>query len=222
MNEPHAPGRANPPCKPRRPQFGLRGLLATVLGMALVFGALAREHRRAGERTAIASELAPTGFLEWQREPTVLCMWLRKHLPGREKWVEDRIGKGWFYEPVSYRLHHAEEARLPLAIARLRRLDTLRVVELEGGLSERGVASLRDGLPGVLVVAFDDPEWVRLNNTRALQTHFAAGVFAIDAVIALALVGTGVGVVRSYLIRRRTGQAARRLDLSPQVSSTLL
>jgi hypothetical protein len=169
--------------------LGLRGLLLAVLLLAVAFGGIALQHRRAEERTALVAELARVGVHSRSVEPTALAEFVRKFLPQHEAWIGDRIGPGWFSRPTVFVCFQLSDEQVPDAIERLRRLETVREVHLHSQrLTERGASQLRSGLPGVGVMP-DDPALTTYFNDQVYQEHFAAGGAALTALLAIGLLG---------------------------------
>jgi hypothetical protein len=201
------PERTAPPAR-RRLRFGLRTLLAAILLVALPLGWVAREHHRAAERSALVAELTDARVRVVLAEPTNFGLWVRKRLPGREAWVRDRIGDGWFSVPTAFDATRLDDERVPFALARLGRLGTVREVYFHGGrTTEAGVSALRSGLPGVNVVPWRDTSRHHYLNAQGGE-HFAFGPAAFEASLALWLLGIVAWAAWSLARRLRRRAAA--------------
>jgi len=198
-------------------RFGLRFLLATVLLAALIFGWVAREQKRADERTALEAELAGVGVLPMLEEPTGLGQLVRGGLPRYERWMRERIGSGWFDRPTVFVCMRLEDKQVPYAIERLTRLGTVREVHTQGPrLTQRGVSGLRSGLPGVGVVPSANPALHRYFRDQVEHEHHATEGLELAALFALGLLGTLIFFAWPLVRRRRPTDAINeRADVKP-------
>ena len=102
--------------KRRRLRFGMRGLIAAVLVLGLVFGGIARMERQVRAREALVAELARDGIVVVDHQPTYLCLIMMKVLSTHSRDVEARcgqwIGPGWFYYPRSFNAGHLKDEKV--------------------------------------------------------------------------------------------------------------
>ena len=206
MSEQNPKTSGSSPAK-RRFRFGLRSLIAAVALLGVAFGSIAREHRRAEQRVALVSELVPLGVRPLLEEPTGLGLFVRKVLPNRacETWIGERIGAGWFSRPTVFVCVSLGDEQVPFVVERLRRLGTVREVQLQGEqLTERGASELRSGLPGVGVVASNDPALQRYYHEQVDHEHAAVEGAALAALLAIGLLGILGGIAWTVVRRVRT------------------
>ncbi len=201
----------------RRFQLGLRGLLATILVLALICGWIAREHRRAQERTALVAELGSVGISPCLEEPTGLDFWIKKRIPGREAWVRDRIGEGWLSCPTVFVCWTLADSQVPYAVDRLRRLGTVREVHYQNGpLTETGIAQMRTGLPDVGVVPRANPSLQRYYLSKTTGEQFALSGLVFEAFLAIGLLGILSAIILplvTLVVSRRRAAAERPIRM---------
>ena len=175
----------------RRYRFGLRWLLLVVTLIGLACGWISWQHRRGREQVALVKELATVGFLVGLEEPTGVGLLVRKFAPERENWLREQIGAGWFGRPTVLVCSRLMDDQVPAAAGRLKRLGTVREIQLAGGqLSAHGAAELRRRLPEVAIVARDGSESTWYSYRRTAGPQFAYAAVGVAAVLALCLVGT--------------------------------
>ncbi len=205
--------------KPRRTRFGLRGLLATILVLAMAFAWIGNEHRRVQRRTVLVAELSGRGVPTLLEEPTALGLFLRKRSPESEAWIADRIGAGWLSKPTVFLVWSLEDRRVPGLAEKLRRVGTVREVQYHrsgvafgAGVSRLAAEMLRRELPGVGVVAVDDfktPSYYRAHTTGAQLALggllIELGLFAVTAAALISLVAHVVALGRRRLRRVAAG-----------------
>jgi hypothetical protein len=185
-------------------RFGLRFLLAMVLLAALILGWVAREHRRADERTFLVAQLHGVGVLSILDEPTGLALLLKKFLPRYERRLGDRIGRGWFDRPTVFECTRLKDEEVPYAAERLRRLGTVREIHTRGTqLTQQGASALQSSLPGVDVVPSANPSLHRYYNAQVYHEHFASEGLELAALLASGLLGTLIFLAWPLVRRRR-------------------
>lgn len=196
---------AGPTASSRRFQFGVTSLLAAVLVSGLALGWVASKHRQAAEREALVAELDSVGVHPILNEPTGFALLVKKVIPGRESWLRERIGGGWFDRPTVFVCSHLEDQQVSYAVERMARLATVREVHIQGPqLTERGASGLRNGLPGVGVVPSANPALHSYFRSQVDHEHFAfAGAGWMALLVIIGLCGTVAFVVRSFVRRRR-------------------
>jgi len=190
-------------------RIGLRFLLVMVLFAAMFLAWIAREGRRAERRMALVAELAGLGVAPVLEEPTGLYLLVEKLRPGSPRRLGERIGRGWLERPTVFACRALDDERVPLAVERLRRLETVRELHTGGsGLSGRGVSRLRSGLPGVNVVPSANPALHRYFNEQVSHEHFAAEGLELAALLGLGLLGTLLFLAWPLSRRRRPRPAS--------------
>ncbi len=123
--------------KRRRLRFGMRGLIAAVLVLGLVFGGIARMERQVRAREALVAELARDGIVVVDHQPTYLCLIMMKVLSTHSRDVEARcgdwIGPGWFYFPRNFNAGNLKDEKVPRVVERLQKLGEVHEVQYHGG-----------------------------------------------------------------------------------------
>jgi hypothetical protein len=209
MNDPTTEATVPAPAR-RRFRFGLRGLMASVLVLGIAFGWLAREVRRAEERSALVSELARSRVVSFLDEPTGFALVVRKFAPRSEAWLRERLGPGWFARPTVFVARGLDDEGVPGVVDRLARLGTVREVFLQRpNLTGAGELRLRDGLAGVNVVSPSDRAGPRYVRDQVEREHFAFEAAAVAASLVVGLLGLLFLLLRPLVRRRRPrGRAA--------------
>jgi hypothetical protein len=120
-----------------RLRFGMRGLIAAVLLLGLVFGGIARMERKVSAREALVAELARDHLVVVDHEPTYLCLIMMKVLATHSRDVEARCGKwigpGWFYFPRNFNAGRLPDEKVPSVVERLQKLGEVHEVQYHGG-----------------------------------------------------------------------------------------
>ena len=200
-------------------RFGLKGLLATVLALTLVFGWVGCENRRAQQQPILVADLVGVGVQPQLEEPTSLGLLIKKRIPDQERWVSERIGEGWLSRPTVFLCTKLKDEQVPYAIERWQRLGTVREIHYQSpNLTAQGIDRIRGGLPGVGVVPRANPALQRYYNDQIRGTHFALGGVMIEAALAIVLFGVLASIVWSLLSligrrmsgKHRAGQAGVR------------
>ena len=172
----------------RRIFTGTRGLLAFIVFMALGLGWFAHLYRQAERRTILLDELARSDMHDMLNEPTVVGQVIKKFWPGRESWVRGRIGSGWIDKPSIFKSGKIVDDQVAGIAQNIRELGTVREVHYDGErLSEAGIASLRDGLPGVNVVPYDLTELHHYFRSMMIGTHALYGPLWVMLGVAITL-----------------------------------
>jgi hypothetical protein len=194
-------------------RFGLKGLPATILVLALVFGWVGCENRRAQQQSILVAELVGVGVQPDLQEPTAVGFFVKKRFPSHEAWVRERIGEGWLLRPTVFLCSQLTDEQVPYAIERLQRLGTVREIHYQGrDLTERGLEKIRSSLPGVGVVPRANPALQRYFNSQVQGAHFALGGLMIEASLAIVLLGILASILWSLLsLARHRGSGAREL-----------
>jgi hypothetical protein len=190
-------------------RFGLRGLLASVLTFAVVFGWIGCENRRAQQQSMLVADLVGVGVQPDLEEPTALGFFIKKRFPVQEAWVRERIGGGWLSRPTVFLCSKLTDEHVPYAIDRLKRLGSVREIHYQSrGLSDRGIDQIQSSLPGVGVVPRSNPALQRYYIAQVRGAHFALGGFLLEAAFAVVLLGglaTIIWFLRSLTGRRESG-----------------
>jgi len=115
----------------------MRGLIAFVLVLGLLFGWVARMERQVRAREALVAELARERIYVGDHEPTYLCLIMMKVLDTHSRDVERRCGKwigpGWLYVPNGFNAGHLKDEKVPHVVERLQRLGDVHEVQYQGG-----------------------------------------------------------------------------------------
>lgn len=183
-----------------RYRFGLRWLLVTVTLASLAVGWIGCEHRRAQRQTALVAELAEVGVVVGLEEPTGAGLVVRKFVPEREAWLRERIGPGWFYRPTEFVSWRLEADQVEFAAERLKRLGTVREVQLRTPQSAAQIDRLRTALPGTLVL---DAQQLARRPTTGPVAQFASAGVGLMAALAIALVGAAALLAWPLFVRSR-------------------
>ena len=120
-----------------RLRFGMRGLIAAVLMLGLLFGWIARMERQVRAREALVAELARDRIIVNDHEPTYLCLIMMKVLDTHSRDVEARYGKwigpGWFYFPRGFNAGRLKDENLSRVVKQLQWLGDVHEVQYRGG-----------------------------------------------------------------------------------------
>ena len=198
MSEPN--DKAVGPLLGGRFRFGLKRLFATVLALALAFGWVGCENRRAQRQSRLVAVLQDVGVQPILEEPTALAFFIKKRFPGREEWVREHLGEGWLSRPTVFLCSELTDEHVPYATERLKRLGTVREVHYQSReLTKRGIDTIRRSLPGVGVVPRDNPSLQRYYNSQVKGAHFAVGGLIVEASLGIVLLGILVAVIMAVL-----------------------
>ena len=195
-NRPYNPHPGN-----RKFFSGTRGLLASIVLIALGLGWFAHEYRRAERQTILMAELARSGTHSRLNEMTIVGQIVKKFWPRREAWIRGKIGAGWFDHPSIFVCDRLDDDQVPGIARRLRELGTVQEVHYGGArLTKSGIAGLRVGLPGVNVVPNASPALHRYF-LASMGTHTAYGALSFMIVVTITLLCLLAFVIR-WLVRR--------------------
>jgi hypothetical protein len=203
----------------RRLVSGTRGLLASIVLIDLGLGWFAHECRRADRRTVLIGELARSFRVCSQLdEPTYLSQIVKKFWPRREAWLRGKIGRGWFDHPSIFVCDHLDDDLVTEVVRRLRELGTVQEVHYDGaGLTEAGIAELRESLPGVNVVPNSSPALHSYFLAATMGTHLAYGALGFMVVVALTALSLMVFSIRWLVRRFRVARLHRPAAAEPLV-----
>jgi hypothetical protein len=190
----------DPPRRKWRYRFGLRWLLVAVTLASLAVGWIGCEHRRAQRQTALVAELAQVGVVVGLEEPTGVGLVLRKFVPEREAWLRELIGAGWFHRPIEFVSWRLEADQIEFAADRLKRLGTVREVQLRTPQSAAHLDRLRSELPDTLVL---DSRQLARRPTTVPVTRFASAGVGLLAALGVALVGMATLLAWPLFVRSR-------------------